>query len=97
MNRSTAGRIAPTRLDIGPILYDAGNDHIAAGKFEHFAPSDAIVLRIILDELDTICVVMITSFLAIGTTRLRINNQRHFRNLLLVYKIVYQMRLNLRN
>jgi hypothetical protein len=40
---------------------------------------------------------MITSFLAIGTTRLRINNQRHFRNLLLVYKIVYQMRLNLRN
>lgn len=97
MDRSTAGRIAPTRLDINPILYDAWNDHIAAGKFKHFAPSHAIVLRIILDELNTICVVMITSFLAIGTTGLRINKQRHFRNPLLVCKIVYQMRLNLRN
>ena len=86
-DRSAAKRFAPAGLNINSIFYDARNDRIAIGKFKHFLLVLFIVLSIIIDEFDPVLVVVFAGLLTIWAPRLCINNQRHFRNSLPIYKI----------
>src|SRR4051812_4470302 len=59
VNRSTTRRVAPTRLQVAPVLYDARHGRVAARVVEHLLTSRAVVLRVVLRKRDALRVVMV--------------------------------------
>ena len=50
MDRSTTRRIAPTRSLIFPVIHNARDSGVTAGKGKHLCAPLAIVLRVVVDE-----------------------------------------------
>ena len=77
MDRSATRRVAPTGLDILPVLDNCGNGNVAAGVFKHLALVLLIILRVVLDEGNTVLVVVVTGPLAIRAARFDVHYDRH--------------------
>jgi hypothetical protein len=74
VNCSTTRRITPTRSFVLAVFDNAGNGGVATGEGKHLGAPRAVVLRIILDEWDTLGIVVNASLLAIRTVWLGVNN-----------------------
>src|SRR5688572_5292733 len=74
VNRSTTWRVTPTGTDVFTVFHYAWDCRIASGIREHFRSSRFVVLSVVIDERDTLLVVVLTRLLAVRTSRLGIND-----------------------
>ena len=74
VNRSTSRRVAPTGANILTVLHYARNRRIAVGIREHLGSTRLVVLRVVVEERNTLAVVVLARLLAIRTSRLGIDN-----------------------
>lgn len=70
VHRSAARRVTPPGTLMDPVLYNAWDRRIAAGKCKHLTLAGLVGLCVIFDERNAISIVMVAGLLAIRAARL---------------------------